>query len=159
MVEITPVGLEMIKMFESLRLNAYKDSVGVWTIGYGHTLKVKEGDVITQEQADNFLYDDLVWAQDSVRAALSYRDISNMPYAFDALVSFVFNLGPEALGKSTLLKRVLNYEDRDAAAEFQRWTYAGGKSLFGLRRRRFAEAVRFLGGDLAMVSMAYNGVK
>ena len=142
-MQISDAGLELIKRFEGVRLIAYDDGVGVWTIGVGHTKGVKPGDVATAEQVDQWLREDAQEAEQAVnrlvRAPLSQAQ-------FDALVSFVFNLGAGALERSTLLKR-LNGRDYDAAAnEFLRWNIAGGRVLAGLTKRRIAERMLFLTG-------------
>lgn len=135
-------GFNLIKHFEGLRLEAYQDSVGVWTIGYGHTKGVKKGDVITQKQADQFLLEDL---QDAVNAANRLVKVELTQDQFDALVSFTFNLGQGNLASSTLLK-LLNQGDYSGAADqFTRWVYAGKQKLGGLVRRREAERELFLG--------------
>jgi spore coat assembly protein SafA len=133
-------GLDMIKGFEGLRLSAYQDSAGVWTIGYGHTGNVKPGDRITQAQAEDLLQKDTAWAQQAV------RDQVKVPLTqgqFDALTSFTFNLGAGALEKSTLLKKLNAGDYAGAQAEFGKWVHAGGQVLQGLVRRRAAEAELF----------------
>ena len=140
MMSISPRGLDLIKQHEGCRLEAYQDSVGIWTIGYGHTLGVKAGDTCTQEQADAYLKADVHSAENciekSVTSSLSQGE-------FDALCSFTFNLGCAALRNSTLLRK-LNSGDYDgAAAEFKKWDHAGGKQLAGLTKRRADEAELF----------------
>ncbi len=133
-------GLDLIKGFEGLRLSAYQDSAGVWTIGYGHTGNVKPGDRITQAQAEELLQKDTAWAQQAV------RDQVKVPLSqgqFDALTSFTFNLGAGALEKSTLLKKLNAGDYAGAQAEFGKWVHAGGQVLQGLVRRRAAEADLF----------------
>ena len=133
-------GIKAIEQFEGLRLDAYQDSVGVWTIGVGHTKGVHGGLTITQEDAENLLREDLKDAENAVNFQVK------VPLAqgqFDALVSFVFNLGAGALASSTLL-RLLNSGDYDGAREqFKRWDKAGGVELPGLLARRNAEAEMF----------------
>jgi len=133
-------GLDLIKGFEGLRLSAYQDSAGVWTIGYGHTGNVKPGDRITQAQAEDLLQKDTAWAQQAV------RDQVKVPLTqgqFDALTSFTFNLGAGALGKSTLQAKLNAGDYAGAQAEFGKWVHAGGQVLQGLVRRRAAEAELF----------------
>jgi lysozyme len=137
-------GLDLIKSFEGLRLSAYRDSVGIWTIGYGHTKGVKPGDTITVEQANDFLREDL---RDAERAVNDLTFLNLTQSQFDALVSFTFNLGRGNLQASTLLRRVNEGDFEGAAEEFLRWTKAGGKVLPGLVRRREAERALFLKGD------------
>lgn len=132
-------GVSLIKSFESLRLKAYQDSVGVWTIGYGHTKGVKAGDVITEAQADAFLRADLADAETSVR---QYCPVTTQGQ-FDALVSFTFNLGGGSLKDSTLRRKHNEGDYAGARAEFARWNRAGGQVLAGLSRRRAAEAALY----------------
>lgn len=135
-------GLDLIKSFEGLRLSAYKDVVGVVTIGYGTTSGVKMGDTITKERAEELLRDDVKRFEDQV---LRLVKVPLTQGQFDALVSFTYNLGAANLGNSTLL-RLLNAGDyKGAAAQFDRWTKAGGKELPGLVKRRAAERALFEG--------------
>jgi lysozyme len=139
---ISEAGFDLIKSFEGLRLKAYYCPAGVLTIGYGHTSaagspRVVEGMTITAAQADEILRRDMEKYADAVRRLVKVQLNQSQ---FDALVSFTFNLGADALRKSTLLKR-LNAGKYDAApAELMKWTRAGGKELEGLVRRRRAEA-------------------
>ena len=137
-------GLALIKKFEGLELKAYKCAAGVWTIGYGHTKDVQEGDEWSESHADHMLEVELEefeeYINDSVTVTLSQNQ-------FDALVSWVYNLGPANLKASTMLK-VLNSGDYEGVpAQIQRWNKAGGKVLEGLIRRRKAEALLFVGRD------------
>lgn len=142
-------GLRIIKAFEGLRLEAYQDSVGVWTIGYGHTSmagppEVKAGMKITEAQAEEILKRDLEKFENGVRDRVSVSLNGNQ---FSALVSFAFNVGLGAFESSTL-RRLLNAGDYEGAAnEFPRWVKAGGKTLQGLVRRRNAEQALFRGED------------
>lgn len=134
----------LVTNFEGLRLTSYQDSVGVWTIGYGHTLGVKEGQTITEERANELLYKDVERFEASVNR---YVEVPLTQYQFDALCSFSFNLGAYSLKTSTLL-RLLNLGNYDGAAdEFGEWIYAGGEPLLGLIRRRKAEELLFRGQD------------
>jgi lysozyme len=140
-MRINDEGLELIKQFEGLRLRAYKDAVGVTTIGFGHTRTAKDGMVITEQQAEDLLREDLKDAEQGVTRVVKVPLGSN---EFSALVSFVFNLGIGNLSKSTLLKK-LNAGDRvGASGEFLKWNKAGGRVLNGLTRRREAERRLFL---------------
>lgn len=143
-MKISQAGIEAIKDYEGVRLKAYDDGVGVWTIGVGHTAGVQRGDVITLEQVDNFLRADLADAEKTVNA----RVVAPMTQGqFDALVSFVFNVGAGAFAASTLLKK-LNARDYDGAAdELLRWNKAGGRVLAGLTKRRISERMMFLTGS------------
>ncbi|WP_210523472.1 lysozyme [Pantoea ananatis] len=134
-------GMDLIKRFEGLKLEVYRDSVGIPTIGYGHTNGVKMGDVITCEQADKYLREDLLVAELTINTNVKVKLTQNQ---FDALASFVFNLGSGNFVKSTLLKK-LNAGDFAAAAdEFGKWVNAGGKKLAGLVKRRAAEREVFI---------------
>ena len=133
-------GLSLIKKFEGCELEAYQCSAGVWTIGYGHTKGVTPSDSISQEEAEQMLVDELheyeSYVNEYVTVALSQNQ-------FDALVSWVYNLGPANLKSSTLLK-VLNSGDYAGVPDqIERWNKAGGKVLEGLIRRRQAESSLF----------------
>ncbi|HCR1911714.1 TPA: lysozyme [Enterobacter kobei] len=134
-------GLALIKHFEGLRLWAYQCSANVWTIGYGHTAGVRPGDVITPEQADAFLREDVA---DAERSVGRFVCVPLTQHQFDALVSFVFNLGVESFRTSTLLKKLKAGDYDSAAQEFGCWVHAGGKALPGLVRRREAERALFI---------------
>ena len=141
-MKISKEGIALIKKFEGIELQAYQDSVGVWTIGYGHTKGVKEGDNISLKQAEEMLEEELVEYEGYINDMVKVRLDQNQ---FDALVAWVYNLGPTNLSKSTLLK-VLNkaiYEE--VPFEIKRWNKAGGQVLNGLVRRREAEALLFQG--------------
>lgn len=140
-MQTSNTGIELIKRFEGCRLNAYQDSVGVWSIGYGHTKNVKKGMLITQDQADKFLKEDLKVYENYVKTYVSYNINQNQ---FDALVSFTYNVGGGNLQKSTLLVYLNQGKITFAANEFDKWTYAGGKKLTGLVNRRKAEKELFL---------------
>ena len=133
-------GLELIKSFEGLRLAAYLDSVDVPTIGYGHKKGVQMGDTCTDEQATEWLREDVRDAEDCINSAVS---VPLTECEFDALVSFVFNLGCGNFRKSTLLRKLLDSDYDGAAQEFRKWDKAGGQVLAGLTRRRYAEAQLF----------------
>jgi lysozyme len=134
-------GLELTKQFEGLELKAYQDSVGVWTIGYGHTgSDVKAGLMITEAQASVLLAADVAWAVTCVNKSVTSAINQNQ---FDAMVDFVFNLGCAAFAQSTLLRMVNAGDLAGAAGQFGRWNKAGGKVLAGLTKRRMAEAALF----------------
>ena len=142
-MEINKAGKDLIKRFEGCKLKAYKCPAGVWTIGYGNTFyedgtKVKEGDVITQERADE-LFDIIINDFARMTDALVKSEVTENNFA--ALVSFTFNVGTGNLKKSTLLKKVnANHKDPSIKAEFMKWTRANNVVLKGLVRRREAEA-------------------
>ena len=133
-------GIDLIKSFEGCRTVAYQDAVGVWTIGYGHTIDVKEGMSITQHQCDVMLEVDIETYENYVN---KYVIVSLTQNQFDALVSWVYNLGPTNLRNSTMLK-VLNAGNyNEVPYQMKRWNRAGGKVLKGLVVRRKAEAELF----------------
>jgi len=134
---INAEGLAHIKRWEGLRLSAYKDVVGIWTIGYGSTgTHVKPGMKITEAQAEKLLRDDLDRFEKSVERSVKVPLTDNQ---FAALVSFAFNVGTGAFERSTLLKK-LNAGDYDAVpGQLMRWVNAGGKKVQGLVNRRAAE--------------------
>jgi len=138
-------GLLLIKSFEGLRLKAYRDAVGIWTIGYGTTRGVQPGMEITERQAEEFLQADLARFEQAINGAVKAPINDNQ---FAALVSFTYNVGSGALRSSTLL-RLLNGKEnvRAVADQFPRWNRAGGRVLAGLTRRRQAERSLFLGED------------
>jgi lysozyme len=137
-------GISLIRHFEGCSLDAYLCPAGVWTIGYGHTNGVKEGETIDQEAAEAFLIEDLEefegYVTEMVEVPLSQSQ-------FDALVSWTFNLGPGNLERSTLLAKLNQGEYTDVPFEIKRWTRAGGVILPGLVKRRDAEAALFEGRD------------
>lgn len=139
-MEYSRKGLDLTERSEGLRLQAYQDSVGVWTIGYGHTKGVRKGDVITQAQAEAFLIADI---QDAVHDIQRLVKCPITQGQFDALVDFDFNLGGANLASSTLLRKLNAGDYEGAGKEFQRWNRAGGKVLGGLTARREAEAILF----------------
>jgi lysozyme len=142
-MQISPVGLNLIKESEGLRLQVYGDAVGLPTIGYGHLLKPGEhfSAGITESQADELLNADVEVAAAVVN---SYVKVPLNQNQFDALVDFVFNLGSANFRKSTLLKKLNAKDFVGAAGEFGRWVYAGGHPLPGLIARREAERELFL---------------
>lgn len=134
----SPAGLALTKRYEGDRLTAYLDSVGVPTIGRGHTGRgVYLGLTITEEQSDQLLQSDLAAAVACVNGAVT---ATITQHQFDALVDFTFNLGRAALLGSTLLKLVNAGNFKAAAGEFTKWDHAGGQELPGLKRRRLDEA-------------------
>lgn len=141
-METNEDGLSLIKHAEGLRTTAYQDSVGIWTIGYGHTGQDVTPDLsITEDDANQLLKLDLRHAENGVSKAAKVALNTN---EFSALASFAFNLGVGTLNSSTLLKK-LNADDRTGAAdEFLRWIHAGGKELPGLIKRRQAERELFI---------------
>ena len=133
-------GLALIKKFEGCRLESYRCSANVLTIGYGHTAGVKEGDVISQPEADKLLEEDIAKFEDYVNDNVIVELNQGQ---FDALVAWTFNLGPGNLRESTMLKKLNNQEYESVPFEMRRWNKAGGKTLDGLIRRREAESLLF----------------
>jgi len=138
-------GLHLTENFEGLRLTAYPDPAtngDPWTIGYGHTgTEVHQGMTITQEQAEEFLMQDVQKAVQTVNSKV-HTDLTQNE--FDALVDFVFNCGAGNFAGSTLLRKINAGDMEGAALEFEKWTHADGKVMAGLIKRRHAEAVLFL---------------
>lgn len=144
-MQISDEGLDLIKHFEGCELEAYQDAVGVWTIGYGHTKGVEEGDKWTQEKADFMLFREL--EEEYEDYVNNYVHVPLHQQQFDALCSWVYNLGPSNLKSSTLLKKLNNEEYDQVPKQIKRWNKAGGKVLAGLVRRREAEALLFEGKE------------
>jgi len=142
-MEVNKAGKDLIKQYEGCKLKAYKCPAGLWTISWGLTFypdgrKVKEGDVITQQQAEEY-FDGVVndFAKQVDVLVKSNVTANN----FSAIVSFTYNVGIGNLKKSTLLKKVnANPKDATIPAEFRKWVRANGEVLKGLVRRRDAEA-------------------
>tara|TARA_B100002019_G_C21240209_1_gene585108 strand:+ start:1033 stop:1482 length:450 start_codon:yes stop_codon:yes gene_type:complete len=141
-MNISEEGIALIKKFEGCELKAYLCPSGVWTIGYGRTKKVKEGDTCTQEQADEWLKEEMPEYEGYIN---HFVDAQLNQSQFDALCSWVYNLGPTNLKSSTLLT-VLNQERfDDVPREIKRWNKSAGQVLQGLVNRREAEALLFEG--------------
>ena len=136
-MKTSALGRKLIQGFEGYRSEAYLCPAGVWTIGYGHTAGVKEGDTCTRAEADAFLVEDLKWAEDTVNA----QNLTLGQYQFDALVSFVYNVGSGNFNSSTLLKKLKSSTaaTSDLETEWKKWKYANKQVLQGLVRRRAAE--------------------
>ena len=139
-MNISVEGISLIKKFEGCELEAYQDSVGVWTIGYGHTKDVKQGDKINQDEAEHLLEEEMPEYEGYINDMV---EVSLEQCQFDALVSWVYNLGPTNLSSSTLLKVLNEGEYDEVPFQIKRWNKAGGKVLEGLTRRREAEALLF----------------
>ncbi len=149
MNKIQPSAVALIKSFEGLVLKAYVDPATGGepiTIGYGTTIypdgkKVKLGDVITKEQADQYAINDINKFAGRVALLVNSQITDNQ---FGALTSFAYNVGLGNLKASTLLKKVnLNPNDNSIKSEFMKWTKAAGKVMNGLVRRRTAESVLY----------------
>lgn len=139
---------KLIADFEGLRLKAYKDTSGIYTIGYGITrnpetgLPIKEGDTITKAKALQWLKMVAKSAEAEVKRFVKVPINANQ---LAALTSFVYNIGGTKFAKSTLLRKLNAGESKtEVAKEFEKWIFSGGKPLKGLQRRRKEEAGLFL---------------
>lgn len=132
-------GVDLLKHFEGCKLETYRDSIGVYTIGYGHTEGVHSLMVWTQEQADKQLEADIERFEAGVRGLLKTPVTENQ---LAALVCFAFNVGLGNFKRSTLLN-CINKGNYNVGSEFLRWDKAGGRVLAGLTKRRQAEAALF----------------
>lgn len=138
-------AIDLIKKYEGFRPQSYQDSVGVWTIGYGTTIinnqPVKQGMTITQDKALQLVQQEVnkLWSQ--IESILKVKINDNQ---MNALVDFAYNLGFGSLKTSTLMRLVNESKFDEAANQFPRWVYAGGKVLPGLVKRREAERQLFL---------------
>jgi lysozyme len=152
-MQMTDDGLELIKQFEGFRGAAYRDAVGIWTIGYGHTSmagapEVVAGLAVSEAEAGEILARDVEKFATGVRALVR---VALSDGQFSALVSFAYNVGLGALKKSSVLTAV---NARDFAAvprRLQLWTRAGGHVLPGLVKRRAAEAALFASASTVVV--------
>lgn len=140
-------GRDAIAKREGVRLNAYRDSVGIWTIGVGHTAAAGHpapvrGMKISKAECDEILSRDLAKFEAAVDRAVT---VSMAQHEFDALVSLAFNIGGGAFAKSSVVRRLNAGNRRGAADAFRLWNKAGGKVLQGLVNRRESERAQFLG--------------
>lgn len=158
-MKITEEGLALIRQSEGLRLNSYRDAVGIWTIGYGHTSaagapEVFPGQRISDAEADVILRRDVETFSAGVRAMLS-RELGDQQ--FSALVSFAYNVGLGAFRKSSVLRAANEGEDASVPQRLSLWVKAGGRTLPGLVKRRAAEATLYMrdaGGESAAATPA-----
>ena len=143
---INNAGMALIKTFEGLRLKAYRDVAGIWTIGYGHTRNVSAGMTFTQEQADQALDDDMSGAEDAVTQAMDGAATTDNQFA--AMVSLSYNIGSENFAGSTVLRKHRSGDTQAAAAAFLMWDEAridgALRVMAGLTRRREAERALYL---------------
>lgn len=147
-------GVALIQEFEGYSSVAYRDPIGIWTIGYGFIEGVQEGDRITKEQATDRLKRELVKYEQAVMQATGGGCNQN---EFDALVSFAFNVGTDGMKKSSVIKAHRRGDKQAAARAFALWNKAGGKVWAGLTRRRAAEAALYLEPMPDDVSDPING--
>lgn len=154
-MKISNKGLELIKRHEGVRMEAYRCPAGIWTIGYGHTHQVKRGDTIDANVAHEFLKNDVRHAQNAVE---KYVTVNLDQHQFDALVSFIFNVGTGNFKKSTLLRMLNKGNYSGAENQFKRWNKARVKGtlkpLRGLTRRRNDEAELFGNHELHDMAQA-----
>ena len=135
-------GKQLIKEAEGLRLEAYRCPAGVPTIGWGHTKGVKMGMRVTEAQAEDMLVEDIA----PIERLLNGLKINFRQEQFDALVSWIFNLGEGNFKASTMYKRIIgNAKDEEITDQLVKWINAAGRPLPGLIKRRVAEANLFLG--------------
>lgn len=137
-------GISLIKEFEGFRAQAYRDPVGIITIGFGFTKGVQLGNTITMAEADQRLRQELVEYERAVDAA-ALGVITQAQ--FDALVSFAWNVGIKGMAGSSVIKAHLRKDYQAASRAFGLWNKAGGKVWPGLTRRRAAEAALYLQGQ------------
>lgn len=162
-MKITQETVDLVKEFEGCRLESYRDSVGVWTIGYGLTSNalpgviVGPGMVISQRQAEAYLSDTLELFAKRIRPFFTHHRPT--PNQFGAMLSLAYNIGTGAFSRSTCLRR-FNAGDYAGAAEALTWfNKAGGKRLRGLVRRREAERDLFMGNGSEIITEAPDGEK
>lgn len=145
-MDISENGYAIIKIFEGFEPKAYQDTGGVWTIGYG-TIKypngrrVSKGDMCTREEAEEWLINDCKWVDACLDKHVKIPLNQNQ---FDALASFVYNVGETAFIKSTMLTLINQNSLTSAASQFDRWVFDNGKRIQGLVNRRAKEKVLFL---------------
>lgn len=133
--------IDFVKSFEGFRANAYLCPAGVWTIGYGTTEYVDPGDTVTEEEACELLRQDIQEAADAVDDLVEVDLTQNQ---YDALCSFIYNVGREAFRNSTMLKMLNRGQSaKSIGPQFDRWVKAGGQVVAGLTRRRAAEREMF----------------
>ena len=143
--DISELGFQLIREFEGFSVQAYLDTGGVWTIGFG-TIKypngkrVVKGDVCTQSEAEQWLKNDSKWVDACLDKHIKVSVTQNQ---FDALASFVYNIGETAFIKSTMLTLINQNSMATAASQFDRWVFDNGKRIQGLVNRRNKEKELF----------------
>lgn len=141
-LQLSNDGIALLKQLEGCRLEAYKDSGGTWTIGYGHTIGVERGMRLTLDQCNKLLMCYLPSLEASVLRGIKVSVTQN---EFDALMLLAYNIGRTAFATSTLLKK-LNAGDKEGVAfEWLRWDMVNGAYNLGLARRRRKELLLFKG--------------
>lgn len=131
---------DLVKKYEGCRLVGYLDMVGVPTVGYGSTSDVALGERISQAEAEDRLKEDMEAAEACVNANVTAELTQNQ---FDALCSWVFNLGCKRFKSSTMLQKINASQWDQASIELKKWDHAGGRTVEGLMRRRRDEAKLF----------------
>lgn len=140
-MQVSDLGKRLIKSYEGLRLKAYQDVKGVWTIGWGHTgPDVKRGLVISEALAESLFNRDIAAFSNRVSMLVKVPLEQN---EFDAMVSLAYNIGYGGLAGSTLLRKLNAGDKLGAVMEFPRWSMSGKKRYLGLIRRRLVEALLF----------------
>ena len=159
-MKLSQNGVNFIKSHEALRLKAYQDSKGVWTIGWGHTKGVKPGEEITREQAEQFIRDDFAWVERTLNADLvAGRDKPLVTQnEYDALCSLVFKIGSQAYLDSTVRRKIKQGDKMAAARAFKMWVYSEHKFIQGLANRRADEVRLFLQSGQADIAALLLGV-
>lgn len=155
-MKISDKGKSQIKLNEGCRLVSYKDTKGVWTIGYGHTKGVTAGMQCTQEQAERWFEDDIDEFADVISKLIK---VPLLQHQYDALLDFAFNVGEPQFEGSTLLKLVNQGDFANAAEEFSKWRYITKKKRdekgnlikykvvdHGLENRRAYQRAQFTSG-------------
>ena len=145
LLDISDNGFAIIREFEGFRSTAYRDTGGVWTIGFGtirypNGVKVKQGDACTRAQAELWLKNDCKWVDVCLDKYIKVKVSQNQ---FDALASFVYNIGETAFVKSTMLKTINTGDLVGATNQFDRWVYDNGRKIEGLANRRAQEKALF----------------
>lgn len=148
-MKINQAGIDLLKRFEGLRLEAYKDAIGILTIGYGHTSmagspKVVSGLRISKDEAEKILKKDLGKYEAAVEKELGASISTITDNQFAALASLCYNIGPGNLAKASCIREIKRGNFEKAANRLLLWNKAGGKVLRGLTRRRKAERELFL---------------
>lgn len=145
-MQISHNGVEFIEDAEGFKATAYKDTGGVWTIGYGTThidgQPVEQGMTCTQQQAELWMEKDLAPVQTIINQSVKVKITQNM---FDALCSFTYNLGGYAFSHSTMCTLINQCKFASAADQFNRWVYDNGRVVPGLVSRRAREKAVFEG--------------
>jgi lysozyme len=157
-MRVSDAGVALVKEFEGFVGHPYRDVVGVWTIGYGHTHGVSSTSPhISEAQASELLRKDL---DNEYAPAVSALKLPLSQHQFDALVSFVYNVGPGGVASSTHVGRALrSHHWREAADALLEWNKAGGQVNEGLTRRRHQERTLFLQADHTHALVGYTEIE